>query len=154
MRFLTPATLPSLTADPASGLAGDRYFNSTDAVQRIHNGTAWTYANELLIPYTFGGTLAVTTGVLRMYNNSGSPWIIYRSDVYVATAPTGASAVFGIRVSGAAAAITLTVTTGTNAANSTTKVSVPNGGYLTVDISGVGSTVAGSNAVVSLQAAT
>lgn len=154
MKFLQPITLVSLTADPASGTAGDVYFNTTDGVKRIYNGSAWEYDNQILIPYTFQGTLAVTTGVFRLYNNSGSPWIIYRSDVYVATAPTGASAVFGVRVSGAAAAITLTVATGTNAANSTTKVSVPTGGYLTVDISGVGSTVAGANAQLVLLAAT
>jgi hypothetical protein len=154
MKFLMPTSLVSLTADPAGGNAGDRYFNTTDGVQRIYNGTAWTYANEIIIPFTFQGTLAVTTGIFRIYNNSSSAWIIYRSDVYIATAPVGASAVFGIRKNGAAAAITLTAATTVNAANSTTKLTVAVGDYLTIDISGVGSTTAGANAQIVLCAAT
>jgi hypothetical protein len=154
VKFLMPTSLVVLTADPATGAAGDRYFNSTDGVQRIYNGTAWTYANEIIIPYTFQGTLAVTTGVLRIYNNSSSAWVVYRSDVYIATAPVGASAVFGIRKNGAAASITLTAATTVNAANSTTKLTVAVGDYLTVDISSVGSTTAGANAQLVLCAAT
>jgi hypothetical protein len=154
MKFLMPSALPTLSADPGTGNTGDRYFNTTDGVQRIYNGTAWTYANEIVIPFTFQGTLAVTTGVLRIYNNSSSAWVIYRSDVYIATAPVGASAVFGIRKNGAAASIALTATTTVNAANSTTKLTVAVGDYLTIDISGVGSTTAGANAQLVLCAAT
>jgi len=154
MKFLSPTSLPTIASDPASGNTGDRYFNTTDNVQRIYNGSSWTYANEIIIPYTFQGNLAVTTGVLRIYNNSSSAWVIYRSDVYIATAPVGASAVFGIRKNGAAAAITLTAATTVNAANSTTKLTVAVGDYLTVDISGVGSTTAGANAQLVLCAAT
>jgi hypothetical protein len=154
MRFLTPATLPSLASDPASGVAGDRYFNTTDNVQRIYTGTGWSYANELVMPYVFSGTLATKTGVLRLYNNSDSAWVIYRSDVYVSTAPTGSSAIFGVRKNGAAASITLTVAAAGNSASSTTKLSVAVGDYLTVDLSQVGSTVAGSDAQVTILAAT
>lgn len=153
MKFLSPIDVVTATADPGSGTVGEMYFNTTDNVLRVHNGTAWTYADDFIIPYTYQGNLAITTGVLRLYNNSGSPWIIFRSDVYVATAPTGAAAVFGIRKNGAAASITLTVAAGTNAANSATKLTVASGDYLTVDISGVGSTVAGANAQLVLAVA-
>ena len=152
MKFLMPIDLMTATADPASGAAGDLYYNTTDQCIRVHNGTAWEYADQFVLPYTFQGTLAVTTGVLRLYNNSGSQWTIFRSDVYVATAPTGAAATFLVKKNGTTAQ-TLTVATGTNAANSTTKVTVANGDYLTVDISTVGSTVAGANAQLVLNVA-
>lgn len=41
-KFLTPVTPPSLASDPASGVAGAIYFNTTSNVLKFYDGTTWT----------------------------------------------------------------------------------------------------------------
>lgn len=41
-KFLTPVTPPSLASDPASGVAGAIYYNTTSNVLKFYNGTAWS----------------------------------------------------------------------------------------------------------------
>lgn len=41
-KFLTPVTPPSLASDPASGVSGAIYYNTTSNVLKFYNGTSWT----------------------------------------------------------------------------------------------------------------
>jgi hypothetical protein len=41
-KFLTPVTPPSLASDPASGVSGAIYYNTTSNVLKFYNGTAWS----------------------------------------------------------------------------------------------------------------
>ena len=40
-KFLTPVAPPSLASDPASGVAGAIYFNTTSNALKFYNGTSW-----------------------------------------------------------------------------------------------------------------
>jgi len=41
-KFLTPVTPPSLASDPASGVSGAIYYNTTSNVLKFYNGTTWS----------------------------------------------------------------------------------------------------------------
>lgn len=41
-KFLTPVTPPSLASDPASGVSGAIYYNTTSNVLKFYNGTSWS----------------------------------------------------------------------------------------------------------------
>ena len=41
-KFLTPIAPPSLASDPASGVNGAIYYNTTSNVLKFYNGTTWT----------------------------------------------------------------------------------------------------------------
>jgi hypothetical protein len=150
MKFLTALQQIVLGSDP-TGVQGLEYFNSTSNTKRIYNGTTWLYSNEFVQIFSVGGalTVGVTGRKQRLYNRTGSPWVIVGADLYINTAPTGASATLQVNKNGASA-FTISVTTGTNTANSTPSVTVANGDYLDVDVTAVGSTVAGSDATLTL----
>ena len=40
-KFLTPIAPPQLSSDPASGVNGAFYYNTTSNVLKFYNGTAW-----------------------------------------------------------------------------------------------------------------
>lgn len=143
------AGLVALAADPASGVAGDAYFNTTSNTVRVHNGTGWRNASKNVLAFTFVGTLSVKAGVLRIYNDSGMPWIIEAARAYVNTAPTGASAIFTVKENGTSA-FTLTVAAAGNTATATPATVIESGNYLTVDVTQIGSTVAGADATIVL----
>lgn len=152
-RFLAPLRQYVGTADPTTPTpgAGDEYYNSTTATKKVYNGSNWLYANEFIQPFTIGGalTVGITGRKQRIYNRSGSPWLIVGADLYIDTAPTGASATLQVNKNGSSA-FTLSVTSGTQTANSAPNVTVATGDYLDVDVTAVGSTVAGSDASLTL----
>jgi hypothetical protein len=41
-KFLTPVTPPNLSSDPASGIAGAIYYNTSSNVLKYYNGSSWT----------------------------------------------------------------------------------------------------------------
>jgi len=41
-KYLTPIAPPSLASDPASGVNGAIYYNTTSNVLKFYNGTTWT----------------------------------------------------------------------------------------------------------------
>jgi len=152
VKFLAAIDHLTATADPGTGSVGEVYFNTTNGLLRIHNGTSWTYANEWIIPFAFNGTLQVRTGALRIYNDTGSPWVIVGARAYVNTAPTGAAAVFTVKENGASA-FTLTVAAAGNTVTATPGTVIESGNYITVDVTQIGSTVAGADATVVLTVA-
>lgn len=151
--FLAPLRHLVGSADPTTPTpgAGDEYFNSTTATKKVHNGTAWLYSNEFALPFQIGGPLSVgvTGRKQRLYNRSGSPWLIIGADLFIDTAPVGASATLQVNKNGSSA-FTVSVTTGNQEANSVPNVVVNNGDYLDVDVTAVGSTTAGADATLTL----
>jgi hypothetical protein len=41
-KFLTPIAPPALEQDPASGVSGAIYYNTTSNILKFYNGTTWT----------------------------------------------------------------------------------------------------------------
>lgn len=70
-KYLTPIAPPSLSSDPASGVIGAIYYNTTSNVLKFYNGTAWT-----AIGTGQGGT-ATTIQALDTAPNSPSQGAIY-----------------------------------------------------------------------------
>lgn len=133
--------------------AGMEYFNSTNSIKRVHNGTSWLYANEFALPFTIQGTLSVgvTGRKQRLYNRSGSPWYIIGADLYLNTgAAGGIGTTFQVNRNGSSAfAVSVTGQTATGTPNYV----VNSGDYLDVDVTGVGSTTAGADATLTLSIA-
>lgn len=143
------------TADPTNPAptAGTEYFNSTNSLKRIHNGSAWLYGNEFILPFTIGGTLSVgvTGRKQRIKNRSGSPWVIVGANLFLNTAPVGSSATLQVNKNGTSA-FTISVATTVQESNtpSVSNVVVNDGDYLDVDVTAVGSTTAGADATLTL----
>ena len=111
--------------------------------------TGATGATVLFPTFTQQGTLAVKTGTIRYYFDDSRTITKIRASV--GTAPTGASLIVTVKANGATftnSAVTVAAS-GFTATSSPTK-SVVAGDYITVDITQVGSTVAGSDLVVTL----
>ena len=110
------------------------------------------------VMFAKSGTIAAGAGTFSFYNDSGVPLTIRSVRATVNTAPTGASIIVDVNLSG-----TTIFTTQANrptiaaAAKTSGKVTsmnvttVPDGGYLTVDIDQIGSTLAGADLVVQVE---
>ena len=68
-KFLTPVTPPSLASDPASGVAGAIYYNTTSNVLKFYNGTTWTAIGT----GQGGGGGGTATGIQALDTAPGSP---------------------------------------------------------------------------------
>ena len=104
------------------------------------------------------GSIAVETGVHRLYNNRSSAWTISGVRASVGTAPTGSSLIVDVKVNGATIFTTPanrpTITAGTQASSFVTNMDVTTvaaGAYVTVDVAQVGSTIPGSDLTVQLE---
>jgi hypothetical protein len=64
-KYLTPIAPPSLASDPASGVNGAIYYNTTANVLKFYNGTTWT-----AIGTGQGGT---ASSIQTLSSNPGSP---------------------------------------------------------------------------------
>jgi hypothetical protein len=141
------------SADPAIPTpgAGDEYLNSTSNVKRYYNGSSWEYSNEFAGTFNIQGPLAVgiTGRKQRLYNRSGSTWYLIAANLYVDTAPVGSNATLIVNKNGSAVITTL-VLSGTNVGTANPTVTVSDGDYLDVDVTTVGSTVAGADATLTL----
>lgn len=71
-KFLTPVTPPNLASDPASGVAGAIYYNTTSNVLKFYNGTSWT-----AIGTGQGGGTATGIQALNEAPNSPSQGTVY-----------------------------------------------------------------------------
>lgn len=98
------------------------------------------------LPFFEGGTLTTKTGAGRYIITANMAGTITECRVAIDTAPTGASVIVGFRKNGAASFTTVTVAISANSGSSTgLSTAMAAGDYLTVDITQIGSTVAGSN---------
>lgn len=105
--------------------------------------------------FSIPGTLVVGTGVARLYFPRACTIINVLASA--GTAPTGASLIIDVNKNGTTIFTTQgnrpTIAAGTNSDTSSVPdvTSIAAGDYLTVDIDQIGSTVAGANAVISIE---
>jgi hypothetical protein len=106
--------------------------------------------------YSVVGTLAVTTGAHRWYNDTGRTLTIVAVRASVGTAPTGSSIICDVKKNGTTIYTTsgnrptIAASSNTATANSPDITSVAAGDYLTVDIDQIGSTAAGADLTVTV----
>lgn len=110
-----------------------------------------------VVAFGIPGGLGTSVGTSRIYNDSGKDMTLLMVRASVGTAPTGAAVVVDVNLNGTTIFTTQsarpTIAVSTNTVTATPAVTVwPNGGYLTVDVDQVGSTVAGSDLVVQVRA--
>ena len=102
--------------------------------------------------FTIPGTLSLGTGLARLYFTSSRT--ISSVHVSVGEAPTGASAIFDVNKNGTtifttqANRPTIPASSFVDASSVPDVTSMTNGDYLTVVVAQIGSTIAGSNAVI------
>ena len=137
---------------------GDFVGTINDLRNRYWDGLANGTLGVAVTPtYTISGVLTVSTGDFKFYNDSGRTLRILKVRASVGTAPTGTgSTVFDVKKDGTT--IFPTSTKPTLVAAALTDARVPdttawaNGSYMTVDITAIAATTAGSNAVVTITA--
>lgn len=101
--------------------------------------------------FFYGSTLAVTTGVGRAPITTNTAGTITEVRATVNTAPTGAAINLSVKKNGSSFA-TPSIAAGANAGSSTSlSTAVAAGDYITVDITQIGSTIAGSDLVVTVE---
>ncbi len=106
--------------------------------------------------FNFPGSLSLYTGQSRYYNDTGRAVTIGYIRASVGTAPTGAAVICDVNVNGTtiygtqANRPTIAVSTNTTGKLTTgySTTTIPDGGYLTIDIDQIGSTVAGADLTV------
>jgi hypothetical protein len=97
------------------------------------------------------GVAAVVGGAVRWYNPKGGALTVLTARASVNTAPTGASLIVTLVKNGATTIATLTITAGSYTSGlQTVNAALADGDYLTVNITQVGSTVAGSDLTVQI----
>lgn len=94
--------------------------------------------------FSQAGVLAVKTGTHRIYNDFGFTITLATVRASVGTAPTG-SALTAVLAKGGTALATVSVAADTNTGTVAGPFTWENGTYLTVNITAIGSTVAGSD---------
>jgi hypothetical protein len=145
-----PLATPTFTGTPAAPTPAA----NTKTTQLATTAFVMTQARQTL-PFAFTGAALITTGVLRWYNRTGRTLTVIGTWAAANTAPTGADIIADVLKNG-----TTLYTGGTNrptvpattnggvlsAAPAVTNIA--DGDYLTVNISQIGSTIAGSNVTV------
>lgn len=126
---------------------------------------SWVEANGSLrapnlgrtYPFAKAGTLAAGVGTFAIYNDAGVPLTIRSVRATVNTAPTGAAIICDVNLSGTTIFTTQanrpTIAAGAKTSGKVTSMNVttvPDGGYLSVDIDQIGSTVQGSDLLVQI----
>jgi hypothetical protein len=110
-------------------------------------------AFPVLIQFAFDGALTTGAGTRRIYNPTGRTITVKQVTAHVVTAPTGAAILLDVNIGGTTVFTTQgnrpsiaisgnTSTAGNSDAAASTWAS---GGYITVDVDQIGSTVAGSD---------
>ncbi len=115
-----------------------------------------TSTEEVVLPFSKAGTLAVATGTHRLYAPGEHTWTIAGVRASVGTAPTGASLIVDVNKNGTTIFTTqsnrpeIAISGFTDLSGTIEVNSLASGEYLTVDVDQVGSTVAGSDLTVQI----
>lgn len=123
------------------------------------DGLKWVYPQHILPLAVWNGALTVSTDVYRWYNRTGRTLTIKAVWISVGTAPTGSTILVDVNRNGTtifttpgnrpSIAISGFVSTRNTSADGT--VALSDGDYLTFDIDQIGSTIAGSNLIVTVE---
>ncbi len=126
-----------------------------DAGTKIPVGQLPTAATARVLPYSYYGSLMVSTGTFRLYNDSGTDWTVTGVRASLGTAPTGTSVIIDINKNGTTLftnqANRPTIAISSNTSGNVTNMDVTtiaDGEYLTVDIDQVGSGTKGADLTV------
>lgn len=140
-RLVTDSDPRNTNARTPTAHASSHAVGGSDPITRYH----WPAS------HFYSGTLTVKTGVGRSkVMRTGTLTTIYAD---INTAPTGAAVILGIKKNGTQIT-TMTITAAANSASLTGQTfSVAAADYLTVDVTQIGSTVAGSDLTVSYEVA-
>jgi hypothetical protein len=110
-----------------------------------------------VVAFSIPGGLGTSVGAARIYNDTGKDLTFGTIRATCGTAPTGSAVIVDVNLNGTTIFTTQanrpTVAAGTNTDTATADITTwTAGGYLTVDVDQVGSTVAGSDLVVQVSA--
>lgn len=109
---------------------------------------------KFVVPFAISGTVAVTTGTQRFYLDHACTISAVRASV--GTAPTGAALIVDVHKNGTTIFTTqanrpqIAVSTNTDVSGTPDVTALAVGDYLTVDVDQIGSTVPGSDLVVTV----
>ena len=145
----TAVTAPTITIGGVSGLTA-ALAAKADSSTVVTPKTLYTFSK--------GGALTVAAGTQRFYNDTGRTLTITSVRASVGTAPTGAALLVDVNKNGTTLfttqsnrpSVAISGNTATAAAVQVTSWAA--GEYLTVDVDQIGSTVAGSDLVVTVVA--
>lgn len=136
----------------ASGVA------ALDATTHIPSAQLPQTAFNRTYPYSVTGTLQAATGTHRLYNDSGSAWTIQSIRASVGGAPVGASVIVDVLKNGTTVFTTQSnrpaIASGSNTSGKVTSMDITNvndGDYITINVSQVGSTSAGTDLTVQVE---
>jgi hypothetical protein len=108
--------------------------------------------------FSSSGTLVVSTGSYRIYNDTSASWTIQSVRANVGTAPTGASVIVDVNIDGTTIFTTQanrpTIAVAGFTSGKVTNMNITTvaaGSYLSIDIDQIGSTIAGSNLTVQVE---
>lgn len=129
-----------------------------DGSGKVTPGQLVTSNITKLVPYSYTGTLAATTGTFRLYNDMGATWTISGVRASAGTAPAGASIIIDVHKNSTTIFTTQanrpTIAAAANTSGNVTNMdvtAVAAGEYLTIDIDQVGSTTAGADLTVQIE---
>ncbi|HET7630299.1 MAG TPA: hypothetical protein VFK03_02905, partial [Candidatus Saccharimonadales bacterium] len=103
---IAQSKIANLTTDLASkesaankGVAGG--YASLDGSGKVPSAQLPVMAGAAkIMPYSYAGVLAVSTGTFRLYNDSSSSWTIKSVRASVGTAPAGAAVIIDVKKNG------------------------------------------------------
>lgn len=142
----------ALSSDPTGTFAGGEiYWNTTISGYKVYNSgsSAW----QPLLPretvrWSLAGAVSVANGALRLPIQYACT--VVAINAIINTPPAGAAVNIRVNKNGSSAA-TLSIAAAANTGSNTSPaITLASGDYLTVDLTQVGSTTAGSDLVVSM----
>lgn len=158
---VAPQTMLRLRADPAQTAPAMQVTDLTNTARMWIEIDGRVRAPNMSVvpPHAVKGTVATGTGGHRWYNDTGQPLTIRSVRASVGTAPTGADLIVDVNVSGSTIWSTQAnrpaIPAGTNTSGAVTAINtttIPAGGFVTVDVDAVGSTVPGADLTVQILA--
>ena len=155
----TAPTVPGLASKINSSEKGAANgVAQLDGSGKIIPGQLQTANITKLLPYSYTGSLAVSVGTFRLYNDMGATWTISGVRASVGVAPVGSSIIVDINKNGTTIFTTQAnrpaIAAAANTSGNVTNMDVTTvaaGEYLTIDIDQIGSTTAGSDLTVQIE---
>jgi hypothetical protein len=158
LNFVTAVTT-AYTDEAAQDAVGGMFTGNTEtriALTYDDSGAkinAVVDAFPVLIQFAVDGALTTGTGTRRIYNPTGRTITIKQVTAHVVTAPTGAAILLDVNIGGTTVfttqgnrpSIAISGNTSTAGNSDAAASTLASGGYLTVDVDQIGSTVAGSD---------
>lgn len=136
-----------ITFTPASHIAATEVQSALEEI----------IAEELhFVTFAKQGTVAMASGALRWYNDSGRTLTFISARASVGTAPTGSTLIVDVHKDGTtifttqSGRPTIAISGFTNKSTAMDVTTIANGSYLTVDIDQPGSTIAGADLTVQI----